>query len=199
MRSLSDGRNSIAVVEFVKRQTGGLAARFFLMQLEPPDSHFLSAAEGWLMLNAPAEALAECRSISEANSQKSCVLEVLWQAHCQLKQWERCLEIVLQLCQRNPKNHFAIIHRSFSLHELKRTQEAFDLLLPALQLFPEESLIPYNLACYSCQLGQMTDAMSWFAVAVQLGGRDRIVGMGLEDTDLAPLHLEIQKKHRKPG
>jgi len=38
--------------------------------------------------------------------------------------------------------------KQLALHELKRTQEAFDLLLPAADKFPAPWTIPYNLACY---------------------------------------------------
>ena len=41
------------------------------------------------------------------------------------------------------------IHRSYVLHEQKRTREAWDLLLPAAKKFPEDFTIPYNLACYA--------------------------------------------------
>ncbi len=47
------------------------------------------------------------------------------------------------------------IHRSFGLHELGRTSEAEQLLLPAATKFPNEPIIPYNLACYACRLGNI--------------------------------------------
>jgi DNA-binding protein HU-beta len=38
------------------------------------------------------------------------------------------------------------------LHELKRTEEAYDLLLPVVHKCPSCCTIPYNLACY-CEVG----------------------------------------------
>ena len=44
------------------------------------------------------------------------------------------------------------------MHELKRTKEAQDVLVPVLDKFPDEYLIQYNLACYCCQLGELKEA-----------------------------------------
>jgi hypothetical protein len=53
--------------------------------------------------------------------------------------------------------------------------------------FPGESVIPYNLACYACQLGEMDAARRWLAKAVQVGGRAMIRRMAQDDPDLLPL------------
>jgi hypothetical protein len=65
-----------------------------------------------------------------------------------------------------PKDAQSWISRSFVLHDLKRTQEAYDLLLPGLDKFTDESVIPYNLACYACQLGEHARAKELLAVAM---------------------------------
>jgi len=43
-----------------------------------------------------------------------------------------------------PKERQAWIHRSFALHEMNRTQEAFDKLLPAAKRFPKFWLVPFH-------------------------------------------------------
>ena len=82
------------------------------------------------------------------------------------------------------------IHRSFALHELKRTQEAYELLLPSLSQFKGIWTIPYNLACYQCQLGQKASAMEFYSQALEMGG-ESVRDMALADVDLAALHAEI--------
>ena len=89
-----------------------------------------------------------------------------------------------------PKVHRVGIHRSFALHELKRTQEACDLLVPAAALFPKEWLIRYNLACYSCQLGDLEEAGKWLSIAFSLGDAKHVKLMALNDPDLKPLRTE---------
>ena len=64
-------------------------------------------------------------------------------------------------------------------------------LLPAVKKFPEASLIPYNLACYACQLGDPAEARQWLRKAIARGERDEIKRLALNDPDLAVLREEI--------
>ena len=54
------------------------------------------------------------------------------------------------------------------LHKLKRTEEAFDLLLPVGEKFSKEWIIPYNLACYCAQLGRLEQSREWFKKALAI-------------------------------
>ena len=73
----------------------------------------------------------------------------------------------------------------------KRTREAHDALLPAAHTFPEAWVVPYNLACYTCQLGLMEEARSWLEKAFELGDSKSIKLMALEDPDLEPLWCNL--------
>jgi predicted Zn-dependent protease len=90
------------------------------------------------------------------------------------------------------------VHRSFALHELRRTREAYDQLLAAAGRFPKEMIIPYNLACYTCQLGDLAAARRWLERALALGGnpRQKLLRLesALEDTDLQPLWEELRAR-----
>ena len=71
-------------------------------------------------------------------------------------------------------------------------QKAWDALLPAFDKFPKEPTIPFNLACYACQLRQLEVARNWLKRAVAIGGEEKIKRMALSDPDLEPLWGEIQ-------
>jgi predicted Zn-dependent protease len=129
--------------------------------LEPPDSHHLSAAEGWLELGNPVEAAAELQLIGPPWSAHPSVLEMDWQIHASARQWADCLELAARQIQLLPNLPAGWIHRSYALHELKRTAEARDLLLPAITQFPNEAILTYNLACYECCLGNLDGARQW--------------------------------------
>src|SRR5512139_4101174 len=58
------------------------------------------------------------------------------------------------------------IQRSYALHELKSTQEAFENLLPVADRFPGVWTIPYNLSCYCGQLGRLDECQGWFKKAM---------------------------------
>jgi len=53
--------------------------------------------------------------------------------------------------------------------------------------FPNEPTIPYNLACYTCQLGRRAEAEGWLARAFALGNSKEIKLQAMDDPDLAPL------------
>lgn len=158
-----------------------------------PDRHFVSAALGWLDLRAPEEARAELSRISAGNACHSEVLELWWRVHAAKRHWSEALRVAEMELVAAPDRLSGWVDRSYSLHELRRTQEAHEALLPAVKRFPETSLIPYNLACYACQLGQPAEARQWLVKAIAQGDRDDIKRLALNDPDLAELHEEILK------
>jgi predicted Zn-dependent protease len=128
---------------------------------EPPDCHYLLAAEGWLELGDHREAAAELLHISVENATHPAVLELYWQIYANERQWDNCVSLAEQMVAATPELPTGWIHRSYALHELKRTAEARDQLLPAVSQFPEEVVLTYNLACYECCLGNLTVAKQW--------------------------------------
>jgi hypothetical protein len=66
-------------------------------------------------------------------------------------------------------------------------------LLPAVDQFPEEPIIPFNLACYASQLNRLTEAWAWLEEAVKRSGnRQRMFAMAAADPDLEPLWDRIR-------
>src|SRR5208282_6199493 len=100
-------------------------------ELSLQDQRFLDAAEGWLGLGDHLAANEELEQITPGLRAAPKVLEVRLQIHWAAKQWEACVEIAGALVNLKPDNDYGWIGRSFALHELKRTQEAYDLLLAA--------------------------------------------------------------------
>ena len=160
--------------------------------MEPADIHRLRAAEGWLELGCCAEAREECESISPERRAHPEVLRVRCAIHGAAREWELCLEVAALWVAGEPDNPNGWIQRSYALHELKRTHEAFRLLREAVLHFPQCQTIPYNLACYTCQLGDRPEAWKWLAQALALGGSDELKSQALEDLDLQPIWSEIR-------
>ncbi len=157
------------------------------MKFEPPDSHHLNAAQGWLGLGDHVEAGAELNLIAPALQGRPEVLEARWQIHAKTRNWEQCLEMGNALLAAEPKLAQSWIHRAYALHELKRTREAFDALLTAAKIFPKEWLIQYNLACYCCRLREYDRALRLLEHACKLGDARQIKEMALQDADLQEL------------
>lgn len=161
--------------------------------LEPPDTFHFSAAIGWLELGNELEARDELEKISTELRGHPDVLELEWTLAAAAEEWREAVETATTLIRLAPERAFGWIHRSFSLHELGLTEEAWETLLPAAQLFPAEFLIPYNLSCYAAQMGKLDQARYWLQRAIELGGVERVKTMALDDGDLAPLLPEIKK------
>lgn len=152
-----------------------------------PDKHYLSAAEGWLELGDSLEAARELRRLSPAAQGHPDVLDIRWRLHAARGQWDSALDVARLVTNVAPDRPSGWIHQSYTLHEMKRTQEAMQLLLPIVEQFPEEGIIAYNLACYACQLGDIAGAKIWLERASKVKGRLPLKEMAREDPDLVPL------------
>jgi len=161
--------------------------------LQPPDSFHLQAAQGWLELGSPADASGELENITPQLRAHPDVLKVQWGILASEKRWEASLQIAADLIQIEPEEPLGWIHRSYALHELKRTQEARDYLLIVVDKFLLSATVRYNLACYECQLGNLVQARKWLETAFRIGDRDQMKRAALEDQDLKLLWPEIQR------
>jgi len=163
-----------------------------MKSLEQADRVHLNAAEGWFGLGDLVSASDELEKITPAFRAHPAVLLMRCKIYQAAKKWGYLIEISQTLIEQLPKLAEAWIHRSYALHESNRTREAFDLLLPAAKKFPKLPVIPYNLACYACQLGKLEDAMKQIEQAIDLGGKKNDIRLdALEDPDLEPLWLQI--------
>jgi predicted Zn-dependent protease len=155
--------------------------------LELQDQRHLDAAQGWFELGNCMEATEELEQITREMRGHPSVLEVRFHIYAAAKKWEYAVDIAKAISEFVPDNPFGFIHQAYSLHELKRTQEAWNLLLPVVDKFPKEYIIHYNLACYACQLGNLKAARAWLKKASDLAGTKQIKRMALKDADLEPL------------
>ncbi len=168
-----------------------------LLALEPPDSHLIRAAEGWLELGLPDEAEAELSQLSAAAKTHPQALHASWAVHAHRTEWNLAHAVAESLVQAVPDDAIGWVHRAYATRRMNGggLQAAWDALRPAVELFPDETLIPYNLACYACQLGRLDAGRHWLGrareVAVKQKSRAAIQAMALADPDLAPLREEI--------
>jgi tetratricopeptide (TPR) repeat protein len=166
-----------------------------MQRLEPPDTHYFSAAIGWLELGDLVEAEADLNRISAQQQCHPDVLEVRWIILGQTKRWESALEISRTLLKLAPHRSSGWLHHAYSLRRATKDglKLAWDALLPAIEKFPREATIPYNLSCYACQMHQFEAARAWLSRALKIGDKEKIKQMALDDSDLQPLWEEIRK------
>lgn len=163
--------------------------------LEPPDTFYLSAAIGWLELGCPEEALMELGGLSAGSRQHPDALEVGWMVQARLEDWGAALAVARELVAGSPDRANGWLHQSYALRRAPGggLRPAFDLLSGVVERFPKEPTIPYNLACYACQLGWLDVARGWLARAMEVGKRERILEMALGDRDLELLWPELER------
>ena len=163
-------------------------------RLQPPDSHHLAAALGWLGLGCAGDARAELEHIAAAHQLHPDVLEVRWTLCAHEKRWEDALTIAELELKVAPEVSAGWLHRAYALRRVSAggLPQAWAALLPAADKFPAEPVIAYNLSCYACQLQQLDIARTWLHRAINVGRKDILKKMALADDDLQPLWPEIQ-------
>jgi thioredoxin-like negative regulator of GroEL len=159
--------------------------------LEPHDVMHLNAAEGWLGLENVIEADKELKQITPTMHRHPEVLGVRYEMFAKAECWPKCEEVAEAIVMLEPESTFGWIRRSFALHEQDLTATAREKLLPAVDLFPDDITIRYNLACYECVLGNMSEAKLHLAEAFNVAHNqnctDEWKKQMLGDPDLKPL------------
>lgn len=157
-----------------------------MKSIEPPDNHHLSAAEGWLELGNELEAFKELDRITPAFTTHPEVLRLRCRLYGRTRNWKAAVNVAKALCEMN--------NGSSSSFEKELPREG----TPVTTIFGDgrhtfESIklsfyaIPYNLACYACQLGHLNEAWDWLMVAVDIADIEEIRTLSLSDEDLEPL------------
>src|ERR1041384_1465161 len=137
--------------------------------LEAPEIHHLRAAEGWLELRNHHEAHDELKKISLEWRFHPEVLVARWKIYAMAKHWEYAHTIAHGMAALYPDRPEGWVYRSLSLHEMKRTCEAWHSLYPATENFLSTPSTPLLMARYSCQLGGMDEANRWLRGAMKSG------------------------------
>lgn len=165
-----------------------------MRKIEPPNSHHLDAAIGWLGLNCPADARAELDAITPAQQSHPAVLETRWLLCAHEKNWPDALNVARAELAAAPEDSSGWLHQAYALRRIPDggMPQAKAALLPAAKKFPKEPVVAYNLACYACQLQELDEAREWLNRAVKAGGKENIKKMALADDDLKPLWPEIE-------
>lgn len=156
-----------------------------------PDKRYLDASEGWLELGNWREANEELENIRPELRGHPYVLELRYKIFAAAGRWDMALGVAEGMRSILPDNQWGHFYTAYALHELKRTQEAYDALKSVIPKFSGHQLMHYNLACYACQLGHLKEAYALVEIARDMPGGIDIRKQALDDPDLEPLWNEI--------
>ena len=156
----------------------------------PDDAKWrMEKAEGFLDLRMQGRALAELMLVSESVQRTTpwriLRLRLAFDQH----DWTLGAEIAKQLREEQPAIVDYWIQLAYATRRCLGIDAAKTILEEAAQRFPEIALIPFNLACYECRLGQNGIAMRHLRRAFELEPEYRETA--LEDEDLKPLWPEL--------
>jgi len=152
----------------------------------------MKRAEGWLELRLPLEANEELEEIQPTMRAHPAVLLLRYSIYAAAKKWDMALEVASFLHQQMPDDPCGGVQAAIALLRLGRPQEAKALSLPLAEKFPNNPTIPYNLACYCAQLGEMQEAQEWFRAAMALDPNN-VRQKGIEDPDLEPMWRQLSE------
>jgi tetratricopeptide (TPR) repeat protein len=119
----------------------------------------LTAAQGYLELDMPAEALDELKVLPQELLQRWEIQQLLLVVLMRLRNWSEALSVCQFMRQHFPEQTVGFIHGAFCLHELGQTSEARDLLLSGPPSLLREPTYHYNLGCYAAVMGQPEEAL----------------------------------------
>jgi tetratricopeptide (TPR) repeat protein len=150
-------------------------------------------AEGWLGLGNAEEAGKAIADLNSVEANQPDVLALRWSIHAAVEQWEEAHRVALIQLKVNSDDVRGWINQSYALRRMPDggIRMAMEALLPALQKFPREVLIPYNLACYQCQLGDLEESRKYLRLAFKIGGRRQLLALALDDPDLKPIRDDL--------
>ncbi len=128
------------------------------------------------------------------------VLELRWKILAKAQKWESCLELAEKLTGVAPRRSLGWLYLAASLNALNQVEEAYQTLAEIVDDFPENPAIPYQLACYACDIGEIDEALDWLRQALDGGDSNQLKALALKDPALKPLWDHIQpdrgKHHR---
>jgi tetratricopeptide (TPR) repeat protein len=155
------------------------------MPLESPDRQHCDAAIGYAELGMFADAIAELECVDPLNRAAPEVLAVRAAIYHGLKKWDALQVVAARLVEHDPTNVQWTVSLAYATRRAVSIESARDILLTAHPRFPKEAVIPFNLACYYCQLGELETAKDHLRRAFQIDPNWREAA--LDDKDLEPL------------
>ncbi len=151
----------------------------------------IRAADGYLDLKLVEDAVLELKGVPTDYHQDRRYLTVVYRL-CQLTDdWTRGRDVSKTLWTQHAEDVDAWVNYAYAVRRAESIEAAREILVTALDQFPEEAIISYNLGCYECQLGALDDARAYLLAAFTLspGLRD----FALQDADLERLHADIRQ------
>jgi tetratricopeptide (TPR) repeat protein len=142
----------------------------------------LTEAVGYLELGMLQEAWDALEEIDAEQRHLPAILQVRLEIYRRMGKYEGMATMAEHLTKEFPEDSQNWISLAYAQRRYLDLQTAEKTLLEAQNRFPEEPTIPFNLACYACQLGRLDEAKEKLAKAIEM--EPAFKKAALEDEDL---------------
>ncbi len=161
------------------------------MPLSLQDIRHLEAAEGWLERGDYCNCFDELKRIDNCDDARVDALR--WRLYYDSRQYVIAASLALSIQQRYPNQPAGYLWRSLSLEKLGCYQEAYANLKPVAFEFSETGLVPFFLAVFACELGNLREAEEWLAIAFEAPDARELNLRAPEKKALEPLLRKMDK------
>jgi predicted Zn-dependent protease len=134
----------------------------------PEAQRALHAADGYLYLGIPDEALHELDGVPSREEHDPSVMLARVRVLLHLKRWADAEELSNFGNATHPDEEEFTVQRAFALHQLKKGEMAVEVLLAAPEWIRRTGILHYNLACYEARLGDLSIARQCIRAAIEL-------------------------------
>ncbi|HXM05694.1 MAG TPA: tetratricopeptide repeat protein [Chthoniobacterales bacterium] len=145
----------------------------------------VTAASGFAELGLYQEAVEELEDLPESSRDDIPVLATWLQVYQSWRKWAEAAAVAERLIQKEPAEADWYIALSFAVRRAQSLAAAEVILSAALQKFPVNATIHFNLACYYTQLGDLDKARRYLQRATAID--DSFKKVALTDPDLQAL------------
>ncbi len=150
----------------------------------------VSYALGYLGLGLVEQASEELEAIEGEDRLSVPVMLTRIELYMAAKNWELVVAVAKGVVRADPRQEQAWIGWAYALRCLERTAEARDVLREAEPQHGKTcALLHYNLACYECLLGNLSEAKVRLRKACRKSADFK--ALALDDPDLQTLWEEI--------
>ncbi len=145
----------------------------------------VTAASGFAELGLYQEAVEELEELPESSRDDMPVLATWLQVYQSWGKWSEAAAVADRLIQKDPDAADWYIALAFAIRRAQSLAAAEVILCAAVQKFPANATIHFNLACYYAQLNALDKARLYLQKAIAID--ESFKTMALSDPDLRPL------------
>lgn len=141
----------------------------------------IAAAEGYLILDMPEQALLELAAVDPKNSPSGPYYRLRGEAYRLLCRHAEALVDYQREWDAGRIDLSLLLGMAWCYKRTDQLEKSIEMMQSALQVSPEEPIVPYNLSCYYALAGDRDRALTWLQQALQMQGALR--DMLAEETD----------------